>query len=407
MEKKTFVNLNASENVIALQPNNARVGYFLNVIEGTGTVKARVGKPNVDDPTNKIQQIVAPFEATKGTFKFKSGESVSDAVAFDAGETPMLAALHSLPNFADAYVLGNFASDIAPQLSINYINVPFGTAEIEIVENTMVKEGENDVQTITFTDVPKSGFFTLINKVQVSMEGGTPYYREEGIGPFTFDASASDIQTRLRAYFGDNALTVTGSFQAGFVITHGVNEKFQTLVVAQSSGAGFLKTANQFEIAFSEVPAEGSFKIQFGKEISDELAFDISATNLQAAIRALGSKFSDVVVSADGSDFSLTSNQTFILKFVDVTLKDASENDISIAFTKGDEGSNVGASVAHTVKGANDKALTFNIYDSQDADSPDLSDSFTTTLDKRRSGQQGALYLSCADEVKVEVIEIF
>lgn len=408
MEKKTYVKLDNQQNVIVLQENTARRGYKLKVTEGSGTIKARGFKPNTDTTTSRIQIIKASETSTKGTFKLKSGDAISSVLSFDSIEADYLTALRTLPGYESALIVGTLG-DSDPTLSIDNVDVPFGTPKVEVVESTLIKEGVADAQKIVFTEVPAFGAFALYYPKKLEKENATPIFRDDHLGVFPYSVSTAELQTRLRYYFNDSGLTVTGDTTTGFVITHSKTGEVQTLWIGQNSQYGFLRGANGSSISFSKAPLAGTFKAKYDGEVTADLAFDISAANLQIALRALGEKLSDVVVTLDDGVYKLASDNLFALEFEDVTLEDAEDDGepVEVYFSKEFKGDFIGANVEHTVKGSKDKAITFTTYNSQEANGPELSDSFTTELDRKFSGMQGKLYLSTADSVTIEVIEIF
>ena len=78
--------------------------------------------------------------------------------------------------------------------------------KFETLFDGTIAGGTDEVQTITFSGVPTLGTFQLV-------------YDGEATSNLSFGAVALDIQNALNALLGLSAVTVAGSFAAGFVVT--------------------------------------------------------------------------------------------------------------------------------------------------------------------------------------------
>jgi len=112
--------------------------------------------------------------------------------------------LDATKSLVDVYCTG-VQSTLIPQGSIVSVeNNP--TAKFESTVQAEIGAGVNEVQTITFSNVPTGGIFTLV-------------FQGETTADMDQTTDAADVQAALNALVALSGVTVAGSFAAGFVVT--------------------------------------------------------------------------------------------------------------------------------------------------------------------------------------------
>lgn len=145
-----------------------------------------------------------------------------------------------------------------------------------------------DQQTLEFSAVPTSGAFVLD-------------YDGDLTASISYDATASVVQTALRAISGLENINVTGSIASDMVVSFG----------GVSSPVTLAEDSNTLQIdavkllTFSAVPTSGAFTITYNSNPTSSLAFNASAAQVQTALRLVAG-LADVVVTGNfTSGFSI------------------------------------------------------------------------------------------------------
>lgn len=127
------------------------------------------------------------------------GTSLDNVVAITAIER-----LEATKSSAIATATGDEAT-VIPQGSVVSVNGNPDARFVTIAPYT-IGPGTDEVQEITFDDVPDAGDFTLI-------------FEGDETGPINFSDTATDVQNALNALSNLSTVTVTGDFTSGFVVT--------------------------------------------------------------------------------------------------------------------------------------------------------------------------------------------
>ncbi len=109
---------------------------------------------------------------------------------------------------AKSTVTGRIFADIATTVPIGFRASVTGdtTAVFETVEEGTVTTGIDEVQTVTFSGTPTSGSFKLVHNTNQTVA-------------IDWDDTATEVQTALNNLASLSAVTVTGTYAAGFVVT--------------------------------------------------------------------------------------------------------------------------------------------------------------------------------------------
>lgn len=158
---------------------------------------------------------------------------------------------------------------------------------VEVISN-MRNAGDAETQTISFDVEPESGSFKLsFNGVKSSA--------------IAFSASNSAVQTALRTIAALSAVTVSGNFASGFVVTFtGVTGNPPLLVVTDNSLA--VAEVNEVQtVSFSAPPEAGHYKLKYGATKSAFIDFDDDNAAVETALQGI-TALSSVIVTGNTTD---------------------------------------------------------------------------------------------------------
>lgn len=169
--------------------------------------------------TSSELQDIYIARATGGTFTLRFQGETTAAIDFDATAAEVQTALEGLAVIAPGDVVvtdiqagwrvtfaGNYSALDVPQLVVDYSGLTGGTCSVSV---TSIAEGvapTNEVQIVSLPGGPTGGTFTL------SLNGITT-------GNIAWNASASAVQTALRAVLGSNEVSCTGGALPGTAVT--------------------------------------------------------------------------------------------------------------------------------------------------------------------------------------------
>lgn len=224
---------------------------------------------------------------------------------------------------------------------------------LAIADNTLSLFTE-EVQTLTFDVVPTAGAYKLS-------------YGSETTGSLAYDADAAAIQVALRLLTGLSAVTVTGDYSAGFVITFvGVPLDVELLAVVDNTLTIPVVWEEQI-IELSTQPATtGDVSFVYGAQTTDPIAAaDLNAANIQTALRALDGLEAVVVTGSQAADFTVQFVDVLadaeLLDVADNTLDDGDELPITFTITEDvayEAEIEIVTDVEETTKGVTSTAIT-------------------------------------------------
>jgi len=109
---------------------------------------------------------------------------------------------------AKSTVTGRISADIGTTVPVGFRASVTGdsTAIFETVQSGTVTTGIDEVQTVTFSSVPTSGVFKLVHETNETVD-------------INWDDTNTEIQTALNNLASLSAVTVTGNYTDGFVVT--------------------------------------------------------------------------------------------------------------------------------------------------------------------------------------------
>lgn len=192
-------------------------------------------------------------------------------------------------------------------LIIQYITKPKAFATIEAVTPPLILVQES-VQLISFGFGPDSGQFTLL-------------YGDEETAPILDTATASDVQTALRALTGLSAVTVTGDFLEGFTVNFtGVLPPALILTVGENT---LVDGSTPDPITITEIDETLPLAVQNGYNLTG----DKVAAGDQLDI--IG-KYAGVARSAKGFTSQITLNDTDYLSLIKIAIiKNSAQSDLA------------------------------------------------------------------------------
>jgi hypothetical protein len=238
----------------------------------------------------------------------------SPALAYNASAATIQAALRKC--YADETLTAT--GTLADNIVVTFVGNKRPMQLLEIVDSTVVNAGDAEVQTLTFSDVPTSGGYTLqIGQVEMSLN---------------YDEDATAIQGVLQASdaaFG--SATVTGTFGTAFTFTftgHAA-DNIPTILV-KSNTLAIVQVFEEQLVEFDEVPDAGAFTLDLDGEVSPSVEHDAAtpAADLQAWVRTIEGYES---VTVDGN---FTSGFTFTFIGVDGDIPELVEGDNTLENTE-------------------------------------------------------------------------
>lgn len=180
-------------------------------------------------------------------------------------------------------------------------------AQFETVEDVTLGDGENSIQTITFSGVPDAGNFTLT-------------YKEETTAPILHSAVAADVEAALNALNGLSGVVVTGSYGAGFAVEFAGDDGLQEQPT-MTKVSNLTLTSNPVTITIIET--------QVGE---NQASVDLIAVNDGETDAPVGT-LTVIDTPVSGLNRVLNVNETVLgrLRETDAELRIRRENTLSIA----------------------------------------------------------------------------
>jgi hypothetical protein len=135
--------------------------------------------------------------------------------------------------------------------------------------------GANEVQTVTLANAT-GGTFTLT-------------YSGQTTGAIAYNATAAAVATALKALsnIGDTDVQVAGNAGGPYTVTF-IGALAETNVAQLTASGASLNGVNEVQvITITGTPTGGTFDLTFDGQTAANLAYNITAANLQTALRAL------------------------------------------------------------------------------------------------------------------------
>lgn len=192
-------------------------------------------------------------------------------------------------------------------LIIQYIGKPKAFATIEALTPPLILVQES-VQLISFGFGPDSGQFTIL-------------YGEDETAPIPDTATASDVQTALRALPGLSTVTVTGDFLEGFTVNFtGVLPPALVLTVGENT---LVDGSTPDPITITEIDETLPLAVQNGYNLTG----DSIAVGDQLDV--IG-KYAGVLRSAKGFSSQITLNDVDYLSLIKIAVvKNSAQSDLA------------------------------------------------------------------------------
>lgn len=268
----------------------------------------------------EVQRLDFSSVPDSGDYTITIGAESTTALAFNASNATIKAALETFTAITTVTVTGNYTDGIVVTFDAPVQN--FGTMTVVdtlltgatpvTVFPSMTTEGiagVSEVQTMTFSEVPTAGTYTIdINA--------------ETTASIAYNASNATIKTELEALASITTVTVTGSYAAGISITfdNPVAPIAQLTVSSLLTGAvgnasvatvteitkGVTQVSEVQTLSFEAVPISGSFTMTIGAETTSAINYTMGATEIQAALNALTVVVACTVTGSFSAGFTIT-----------------------------------------------------------------------------------------------------
>lgn len=219
------------------------------------------------------------------------GKSVSYTATAQDTTTTVMTALAAAWNAAIEPQFSEITADDSGSsltLTADVAGVPF-----DLTATQTGTGGNSEVKTITITNSPTGGTWSWVDATYGTVSG------------LAYNISAASLQTALETPYGAGNVTVAGSAGGPFTVTFGgtlahVNIPDTTFVNTTLTGGnatvavttttqGSPGTSEVQTITFYGSPTGGTFTVTFNGFTTPNLAYNISAADLQTALRALTS----------------------------------------------------------------------------------------------------------------------
>lgn len=247
--------------------------------------------------TNEIQGISFDQEPEEGFFKLSFKGEETGNIPFNANAAFVELALKALTTVNDLTVTGDFVSGFI----IEFIGLDGLTPQppILITENTLTFGGrvnQNEIQEITFSNLPSSGSFQLQFEGQITTA-------------INWDEGAAEVEAALEGLAAINSVDVTGDFATGFTVEFtgidGNQDKTPIEPFASSLSGGLVVGVNEIQrLSFDAVPISGFFVLNHAGNDSTNIPFNATNTDIENILQASIPSINDVSVTGDfASDF--------------------------------------------------------------------------------------------------------
>ena len=185
----------------------------------------------VDNPgRNDQQKILFSLPPDLGTWVIEIEDEKTSPLQHNASHLDIKTALEALSTVSEVTVSGDYASGIVLEFT--------GSNGLQNVELAVVDDpGADEVQTISFDNIPENGSFSLDFDSQVT-------------GLIDFDATASEIETELELLSNIDQVSVSGSIATGLsVVFQGSNSRVNVpQMTIGTSTLSYNTTAERFNI---------------------------------------------------------------------------------------------------------------------------------------------------------------
>lgn len=228
--------------------------------------------------TNETQTVTLTRNPTGGTFTLTYAGQTTAGIAWNASAAVVQAALRLLSNITPdkVTVTGNAGGPWT---------VAFGgtLAETNVAEMTgsasALTGGVDEVQLVTIGGTPTAGTFTIT-------------YAGQTTGGIAYNATAAAVQTALRllSNITPDKVTVTGNAGGPYTVTFAGLLAGQNVAEMTASAAALTGGLNEIQlVTLVGTPTAGTFTVTYAGQTTSALAYNVSAADLQAALRLLSS----------------------------------------------------------------------------------------------------------------------
>jgi len=278
-----------------------------------------------------------------GNYTLTIGAETTASLAFNASNATIKTELEALIAITTVTVTGNYTAGIVitfddPIEDIDQITVTHNLTtggNAVTVYPSVTTEGIAEVkelQTITFSEVPTAGTYTITVNAQTT-------------AAIAYNANNAAIKAALEALASLTTVTVTGDYSAGLTVQYD-NPVLsgQATVTSSLTGAvgeaivvtpsvvteGVAEVSQVQTLNFDSVPTSGSFTITIGAETTTAINYSMSAADVQAALLALTA----VVDATVSGNFSAGFTITFLdpdIGFPEITISNNNLSNVVIA----------------------------------------------------------------------------
>lgn len=292
--------------------NNTLRSYAVTVT-GATTTEGVIAVP-------EVQRLDFSSVPDSGDYTITIGAESTTALAFNASNATIKAALEAFTAITTVTVTGNYTDGIvitfdSPVQNFGPITVVdtllTGATAVTVFPSVTTEgiAGVSEVQTMTFSEAPTAGTYTITINAETTAS-------------IAYNASNATIKTELEALASITTVTVTGSYASGVSITfdNPVGPIAQLTVSSLLTGAvGNASVATVTEItkgvteivevqtlSFEAVPVSGSFTVTIGAETTTAINYTMGAVEVQSALNALTDIVSCTVTGSFTAGFTIT-----------------------------------------------------------------------------------------------------
>ncbi len=282
-------------------------------------------------PLNEIQRVSLPAATSGGTFTLTIGGETTAAIAYNASDSDVLAALAALSFFppADVPTVTKVGTYWEIEFVAGYagVNVPLmtgngasltGAGTVTIATTQEGAAGQNEIQSFDYADYP--GIETMQWRL-----GYNPW----GLTGWMMNPSAAEVQTQLEGLseIGTGNVSVTRTGAAGAYVyaiefvgakgrldldrlylwfDEGLYAGSHAFTVVQEGSATSIDEIQTVTIGGD--PTGGNFTLTFEGQTTAAIAYNASAATVQAALEALSNiDPGEVAVAGDaGGPYTVT-----------------------------------------------------------------------------------------------------
>lgn len=235
---------------------------------------------------DEVQKINFSAVPDTGTWRLQYDSEKTTNLAYNANASDIQNALNALAGLSTIVVTGDYTSGF----TVTFQGADGDRAQPQL---SVSDPGTDEVQHIAFNLVPNNGTWALDFNGQTTT-------------PLNYDANAAAVKAALEALSNIDVVTVVGDYTNGFDITfQGINAKqdvaLLTQVLLANPGADEVQ-----QISFSSIPASGTWRIHYGDEFTNDLAYNAPAVQVQSELNALEGLSGITVTGNYTSGFTVT-----------------------------------------------------------------------------------------------------